>query len=95
MADTPSIPLPLDPKEQPILDSLLAIRTELTLLKQDRSSYVKSSDVIPLYEKTVAQVTLLNEIRAQHPEEENRGKWGRSSAFVWTLLSDILQLIEF
>jgi hypothetical protein len=72
MTDTPTFPL-LDAREQPILDSLKRIRDELTLLKQDRTTYVKSSDVMPLYEKVVDQVRLLNEIRAEKPEHENQG----------------------
>lgn len=74
MADTPSIPLPLNPDEQPILESLQQIRDELTLLKQDRTTYVKTKDVMALNDRLVDQVQLLNEIRAEKPEEENRGK---------------------
>jgi len=70
--DTPNLPLPLDAREQPILNSLQRIRDELTLLKQDRSSYVKSSDILPLYERTIAQVQLLNEIRADKSDEDNQ-----------------------
>ncbi|KAE8452988.1 hypothetical protein EG329_012175 [Mollisiaceae sp. DMI_Dod_QoI] len=72
MADTPTIPLPLDPREQPILDSLMRIRDELTLLKQDRSTYVKSSDVMALYDRTVDQVKHLYEIRTDKLQEDNR-----------------------
>ncbi len=72
MADTPNLPHPLDPREVPILESLLHIREELTVLKQDRSQYVKSSDVLPLYERVVEQVKSLNEIRAEKPQEDNR-----------------------
>ncbi|TVY15353.1 UPF0662 protein, partial [Lachnellula arida] len=68
MTDTPTFPL-LDTREQPILDSLQRLRDELTLLKQDRTTYIKSSDVMPLYEKVVEQVRLLNELRADKPEE--------------------------
>jgi hypothetical protein len=73
MADTPTAPLPIDPREQSVLDQLLAIRTSLELLKQDRTTYVKSSDVIPLYDRVVEQVEILNNLRADHPHEENRG----------------------
>ena len=72
MADTPSYPAPIDKREQPILESLERIRDELTLLKQDRSTYVKSSDVMVLYDKVVEEVRLLNEIRADKPAEDNR-----------------------
>jgi hypothetical protein len=74
MADTPTAHLPIDLREQPVLDQLLAIRTSLILLKQDRSTYVKSSDVIPIYDKVIDQVRILNELRTDHPREENRGK---------------------
>lgn len=72
MADTPTIPMPLDPMEQPILESLMRVRDELTLLKQDRSTYVKSSDVLAFYDRVVEQVKILNEIRADKPQEDNR-----------------------
>jgi len=72
--DTPTTPLPLDSREQPILDNLISIRDELTLLKQDRSTYVKSSDIMVIYDKVVDQVDILNEIRAGKPVEENRGQ---------------------
>jgi hypothetical protein len=73
MADTPNLPPPLDAREQPILDSLKRLRDEMTLLKQDRTTYVKSSDVMPLYERVVEQVQKLNEIRADKPDEDNQG----------------------
>lgn len=73
MADTPSIPLPLNPEERPILESLQRIRDELTLLKQDRTTYVKTKDVMALYDRLVDQVQLLNDIRAEKPVQENRG----------------------
>lgn len=74
MADTPTLPLPLDAREQPILDALLQIRDDLTVLKQDRSTYIKSSDVLVLYEQVIEQVKILNEIRADNPPEDNRGQ---------------------
>lgn len=76
MADTPisATQAPLDPREQPILDELLLLRTDLTLLKQDRTTYVKSSVVLPLYNRVVDQVSKLNEIRSNHPQEQNRGE---------------------
>jgi hypothetical protein len=78
MADTPTLPPPLDPRERPILESLQRIRDELTLLKTDRTTYVKSSDVLPLYDKVVDQVKLLNEIRIDKPQETNQG-WAKLS----------------
>ncbi|KAF2635982.1 hypothetical protein P280DRAFT_473400 [Massarina eburnea CBS 473.64] len=85
MTDSPAVRIPLDPKEQPILDSLLSIRTKLELLKQDRSTYVKSQDVIELYDQMIAQVELLNQVRTTKRLEQNR---------VDTVLDDCFQLIS-
>jgi hypothetical protein len=74
MTDSPIVRIPLDPKEQPILDSLLAIRTKLELLKQDKSTYVKSQDVFELYDEVIAQVESLNQIRTTKRLEQNRGE---------------------
>ena len=75
MSDSPAVQAPLDPKEQPILDRILSIRDKLSLLKQDRSTYIKSHDVLGLYESLIKQVQLLNVIREEHdkPLEQNRG----------------------
>lgn len=82
MADTPNLPAPLDPREVPVLESLMRLRDELTLLKQDRSSYIKSSDVMGIYDKVVAQVKILNEIRADKPQEDNRRQFLLSTS-IW------------
>ena len=75
MTDSPAVQAPLDPKEQPILDSLLHLRDSLSLLKQDKTTYIKSHDVIALYHAVVEQVHLLNVIRMENgkPLEQNRG----------------------
>ena len=75
MTDSPVVRAPLDPREQPILDSVLYLRDQLSLLKQDRSTYIKSHDVLELYEQVIGQVHLLNVIRAEHGKalEQNRG----------------------
>lgn len=57
------MPVPLDPHEQPILENLIRIRDGLLLLKQDKSSYIKSRDVIPFYEQVVSEVERLNSVR--------------------------------
>jgi hypothetical protein len=87
MSDSPLVRAPLDPTEQPILDKLLEIRTQLEFLKQDKSTYVKSQDVITLYQQLAEQVERLNEIRADGNKrfEQNR---------VDTVLDDCLQLIS-
>lgn len=74
MTDSPAVRAPIDTQEQPILDSLLSTRAQLELLKQDKSTYVKSQDVLELYEKVIEQVGQLNEIRTNKRNEQNRGK---------------------
>ena len=73
MSESPFTQSPLDPREHPILDSLVAIRDKLLLAKQDRSTYVKSQDIIPLYDEVIEQVQKLNDIRVEVPLEQNRG----------------------
>ena len=75
MTDSPAVRAPLEPREQPILDSVLHIRDRLSLLKQDKTTYIKSQDVIALYNDVIEQVALLNAIREDHgkPLEQNRG----------------------
>ena len=75
MTDSPAFNVPLDPSEKPILSSVLYIRDQLSLLKQDKSTYIKSHDVLSLYDQVVKQVHLLNDLRKEHckPLEQNRG----------------------
>jgi hypothetical protein len=63
--ESPAIFTPLDPKEQPILESVLRLRDALLLLKQDKSSYIRSRDVLPLYEEVVSEVEKLNTFRKE------------------------------
>jgi len=85
MTDSPLPRIPLDPKEQPILDKLQSIRTELELLKRDRSTYVKSQDVLNLYDQVIEQVVILNEIRETKRLEQNKVDY---------MLDDCFQLIS-
>ena len=75
MTDSPAVNAPLDPKEAPILDRVLFLRDKLSLLKQDKSTYIKSHDVLGLYNEVIEQVHTLNRIRQEHgkPQEQNRG----------------------
>ena len=76
MTDTPTYRLPVDSQEQPILDSIEHIRDELSLLKSDRSTYIRSEDIIGYYDQLIHQVQLLNDIRERDgkPLEQNRGE---------------------
>jgi len=85
MSDSPAVFHALPQEEQPILDALYGIRAHLELLKQDRSNYVKSQDIIALYNETIAQVHKLNDIRTEKRHEQNR---------VDTVLDDCFQLIS-
>ncbi|KAI9893326.1 MAG: hypothetical protein M1814_000456 [Vezdaea aestivalis] len=85
MADSPTVHVPLDSSEQPILDKLLALRDALMLLKQDKSTYVKSPDVVGLYDQVITQVCHLNQIRENKTDEQNR---------VDSVLDDCFQLIS-
>lgn len=85
MTDSPFQRIPLDPKEQPILDRILIIRDHLSLLKQDRSSYIKSADVVKYYKQLIEQVELLNKLRVDKRDEQNR---------VDTVLEDCFRLIS-
>jgi hypothetical protein len=90
MTDSPRFQLPIDPEERPIEGQLLQIRTKLELLKQDKTVYVKSEDVIRLYQEVIEQVHALNTIRQtkNKPDEQNRGIihpqacWSRAPSFV-------------
>ncbi|RYO92310.1 hypothetical protein DL766_001905 [Monosporascus sp. MC13-8B] len=70
--DTPKIPAPKDEGEKEILDNMINIRDELQLRKLDRSTYVRTQDVMVLYDRTIDQVKRLNEIRHGKAAEENR-----------------------
>jgi hypothetical protein len=65
MSESPAIHVPLDPEEQPILDSVLHVRDELSLLKSDRSTYIRSEDVLALYDQVIEQVQRLNDVRKE------------------------------
>lgn len=85
MSDSPFVKAPIPKNEQPILDKLLQIRAHIELLKGDKSTYVKSSDVIALYGQVIEQVHALNEIRIDKRTEQNR---------LDTVLDDCFQLIS-
>lgn len=87
MTDSPYQRIPLDPKEQPILDRVLIIRDHLSLMKSDRSTYVKSADVQKYYNQLIEQVELLNRIRQ---DEDKRDELNR----VDTVLDDCFRLIS-
>jgi adenine specific DNA methylase Mod len=84
MTDTPTYKLPVDPQEQPILQRMERIRDDLSLLKADRSTYIRSEDIMALYDEALEQVHELNEIRRREdkPTEQNRGACANPTVFV-------------
>ena len=75
MTDSPvSYNVSLDPREEPILHKLTACREDLLRLKQDKSTYIRSQDFLPLYEAVVEQVHRLNEVRVEKSLEQNQGR---------------------
>ncbi|KAL8974189.1 MAG: hypothetical protein Q9197_001572 [Variospora fuerteventurae] len=98
MTDTPAAQAPLDPKEQPILDRILGVWDSLSLLKQDRSTYIKSHDVLKLHEELVEQVHLLNVTREEQdkPLEQNRGTTpqGKQPGLGYSMTSTIKRLLD-
>lgn len=85
MADSPMYTAPVSAPEKPILEKLVSVRDKLLLLKQDKSTYVKSQDVLPLYEDIIEQVHHLNDVRGSDHLVQNR---------VDAILDDCLQLIS-
>lgn len=73
LMETPKFPPPQDEGEKQILAKLVEIQDKLLLRKLDRTTYVRSQDVISLYDETTHQVKLLNETRRGKSVEENRG----------------------
>lgn len=71
--ETPKIPAPRDEGEKRILAELMSIRDQLQLRKLDRTTYVRTQDVMVLYEKTIEQVRQLNVLRTGKKSEENQG----------------------
>ncbi|KAK6856770.1 hypothetical protein PG995_006957 [Apiospora arundinis] len=70
--ETPKIPAPRDEGEKRILAELMSIRDQLQLRKLDRTTYVRTQDVMVLYEKTIEQVRQLNVVRTGKKSEENQ-----------------------
>jgi len=64
--------MPKDERERQILDKLMAIRDSLLLLKRDRTQYIRTQDVMQLYDKLVEQVKQVNEVRKGEHKGENR-----------------------
>ena len=87
MTDSPALLAPLDPTEQPIFDALLLIREKLSLLKSDKSTYIRSENVFSIYHQVIDQVHILNRVREEHGKQQEQNQ-------VDSLLEDCFQLIS-
>lgn len=85
MADSPMYSAPVPAAEKPVLEKLVLVRDKLFLLKQDKSTYVKSQDVLPYYEEVTELVHQLNDVRGPDHLVQNR---------VDNVLDDCLQLLS-
>lgn len=71
--DTPKFPPPRNEAELQVLQELELIQSQLQIRRADRANYVRSRDVITLYDQTIEQVRRLTEVRQGRKSEENRG----------------------
>ncbi|CAI4215338.1 unnamed protein product [Parascedosporium putredinis] len=60
--ETPALPPPDNDRDREVLSKLSQIRDQLVLLKTDRTTYLRSQEVIPLYNETVEQVLKLDNL---------------------------------
>ncbi|KAK4158561.1 hypothetical protein C8A00DRAFT_10734 [Chaetomidium leptoderma] len=71
--ETPAVPMPKDERERRILETLTVIQDNLLLLKRDRTKYIRTEDVMVLYDQLEEQVKQLNEVRkGELNKRENR-----------------------
>ncbi|KAJ9124124.1 hypothetical protein QFC22_000919 [Naganishia vaughanmartiniae] len=59
----------LPQEELPILEALVNIKHRLTALKKDTSTFVRSKDVMSIYQAVAREVTKLNEVRDRQAHE--------------------------
>ncbi|EEB05057.1 fungal protein [Schizosaccharomyces japonicus yFS275] len=76
-------PVPIE--DQSVLEKLIGIRQQLSVLKHDRSRYIDKNDVFKIYHQLVEQMNVLQSIRKEQPERHNR---------VDFLLDDCLHLLS-
>ncbi|RSH89453.1 hypothetical protein EHS25_002002 [Saitozyma podzolica] len=58
-------------EELPVLESLIQIRNRLTALKKDTTKFVRTQDVMSIYNAVVKQVTRLNAIRDEQSQAQS------------------------
>ncbi|KAI9737740.1 MAG: hypothetical protein M1834_009108 [Cirrosporium novae-zelandiae] len=90
-----AVKAPIDPKEQPILDQLIGIRDKLLVHKQDKSTYIKSRDIIPIFDECVEQLRLLTEIRPALAQTSQQ-QYGRNNEApaIYSITSTLKRLVD-
>ena len=73
--------------EEGILQSLINIRSQLSVLKKNRSSYIKSSDVTKIYEELIPQIKKINDIRSNPALQNEHNRLD-------VVLDDVFQLLS-
>lgn len=85
--ETPAVPAPQDAQEREILERLVTIRDALLLLKQDRTKYIRSQDVMGLYENIVDEVRKVTEARSMSSEGAGENRLDKVMESCFQLLS--------
>ncbi|KAF3760645.1 hypothetical protein M406DRAFT_296025 [Cryphonectria parasitica EP155] len=85
--ETPVVPPPQDARETEIMERLVAVRDQLLLLKQDRTKYIRSQDVMGLYDQTIEEVRKVTEIRAVSNGDAGENRLDRVMESCFQLLS--------
>ena|SRR5208282_6432765 len=73
--------------EQPVLENLIQLRQRLQLLNKDRTKYIKSQDVLAIYDSLIDEVQKLNNIRDEHVHQNKQNRLD-------TVLDDVFQLLS-
>src|SRR5271169_6340818 len=73
--------------EQPVLEKLIQLRQRLQLLNKDRTKYIKSQDVLAIYDILIEQVQKLNIIRHDTARQGGDNRLD-------TVLDDVFQLLS-
>ena len=72
--------------EQPVFEKLIQLRQRLQLLNKDRTKYIRSQDVLVIYNSLVEQVQKLNTIRKESGYAQDNRLDG--------VLDDVFQLLS-
>lgn len=75
--------------EEPVLERLLSIRARLSVVKRDRSSYLKLEDFLPIRQEIEEEMQKLSNLRGGHLLDESR-ELNRTD----DVLDEVLQMLS-